>query len=120
VKKASWFWVSGIIGLSVIAGLATLVDILEPIRVLSISIFFLIGPGLPWVRLFDIDELLTELVLGIALSIALDTVVATIMVYIGVWMPVIGMGILMNISVIGVFVNVYRETRKRKSVESKP
>ena len=83
------------------AGVAMFLNIGTPIRTVISFWFLLICPGMAYVQLLDIKELLTELVLAIALSIALNTIIAEVLVLANIWSPFRGLLVLIAICVAG-------------------
>jgi hypothetical protein len=76
-------------------------EVVQPLRAISVFWFFLICPGLAIVGLLDIRDRLAEAVVAIGLSLALDTGVATVMVLARLWSPDGGLAVLIGISLLG-------------------
>jgi hypothetical protein len=72
-----------------------------PIQAMVAFWFLLICPGMAFVRLLQIGDRLTELIVAIALSIALDTTVSETMVLTKRWSPDWGLFVLICMSVAG-------------------
>ncbi len=73
-------------------------SVLRPILVFG---FMLICPGLALVRMFDLNDSLSEFILGIALSISINILLAEFMAFTHLWSPNGELGILILISFIG-------------------
>ena len=58
-----------------------------PVRAPLVLAFLLLGPGMAYVPLLGLGDLLAELTLGLAASLALDLAVAATMLYAGAWSP---------------------------------
>jgi hypothetical protein len=89
-------------GLSVASGMAA------PVRPAIILWFFLICPGMAFVRLLGIKEHVTELTIAVALSIALDVIVSETMVLINVWSPERALLTLVSVSIFGAALQLTR------------
>ena len=77
-----------------------------PLRPLLTFWFTLICPGIAFIRLFQLREPLPQITLAIALSVALNILVGEFVLYLGVWSPALGLGILIAISLIGAVLQV--------------
>jgi hypothetical protein len=58
-----------------------------PVRAPLVLAFVLLGPGMAYIPLLGLGDLLAELTLGLAVSLALDLAVAATMLYAGAWSP---------------------------------
>jgi hypothetical protein len=76
-------------------------DIGPPIQAMVAFWFLLVCPGMSFVRLLQIGDRLTELIVAIALSIALDTTVSETMVLTKRWSPEWGLFVLICMSAAG-------------------
>lgn len=103
---------AGLIFLSVISGLAVLVQFPAPLRALLVCAFLLVCPGLALVRLLNLRDLVSEFSIGIALSLALDTLVGSVMVYTRSWSPALGMVVLIAIALAASGWKIYLTLRK--------
>jgi hypothetical protein len=70
--------------------------------------FFLLCPGMAFVRLLGIKDHLTELTLAVALSIALDLIVAETMVLSNLWSPRGALWTLVGVSICGAALQLTR------------
>jgi len=105
VKFQVW---PGIIIMSVIfAGLTVYGSLLPAVRPFAVFWFFLIGPGMAFVPLLNIQDSASAVTVGIALSLAIDIAVASVMAYAGWWKPEIGLAVLIVISLIGLAVQEF-------------
>jgi transposase InsO family protein len=68
-------------------------------RAVLVLAFCLIIPGWALVRLFSLDDRLSDLTLAVALSFSLETILATFMLYAGIWSPKWGLAALAGVSV---------------------
>jgi hypothetical protein len=87
-------------------------DIDSPVRPLMSFWFLVICPGMAFVRLLHISNLLIEITLAVALSFALDAILATVMVYAGMWSPEWGLAMLLVISLGGALVQLLTDCRR--------
>jgi uncharacterized membrane protein len=88
--------------LSVASGLGA------PVRPAIVLWFFLICPGMAFVRLLGIKEHLTELTIALALSIGLDIIVAETMVLSNMWSSGRALLILVSVSIFGAALQLTR------------
>jgi uncharacterized membrane protein len=89
-----------------------------PVRGFVVFAFLLVAPGLAFIRLFHIQDWMVELVLSIGLSVSIDTIVALILLYTQKWFPLIGFGIILAITGIGVILQispVFRRSRRLRA-----
>ncbi len=101
------FWWPIIIIVSAIgAGVAAFLDIGAPIQTVIGFWFLLICPGMAYVRLLEIKEFFTELVLAVTLSIAINTIVSQVLVFANLWSPMAGLLVLIDISSVGCILQV--------------
>src|SRR5260221_14087763 len=82
-------------------------------RPLILLWFVCICPGMMLIRIFQLQEPMTEWALALALSLAIDAAIAGIQLYTGHWSPSITVVILICICVIGAFAQIIATTIKR-------
>ncbi len=68
-----------------------------------IFLFMLVIPGLAYTRLVHIGDFLLEIVVAVGISLVLGTILAEGMVFLHIWSPNAGLGVLIGISLIGAF-----------------
>ena len=73
----------------------------DPFRPIITFWFFLVCPGMAFVRLLRLENTITEAVLALALSITIDMLVSVILVLNRVYTPWFGLAIIATLSVIG-------------------
>ena len=95
-------WPAAIVLSVVLAGVAVFLPQSSPLRVLLAFWFLLVCPGMAFVRLFHLHDILVEITLAIALSIAIDTLVAEFLVLTSTWSPLRALAIVGLISLVGV------------------
>jgi hypothetical protein len=106
-------WPVLIVVSAVVTAATMLMNIDSPFRVLFGFVFFLIGPGMAWVRLLRLNDALMELTLGVALSIALGVIVGEIMIYFRIWSPQWGLLALICLAMVGINLQVVQAFRAR-------
>jgi hypothetical protein len=101
--KHVWIAWPAVIALSTIAASASVVGgFVSPLRAAIVIWFAFVCPGMAFVRLLGIRDILTEMTYAVALSFAIDGIVATAMVYLHIWSPLLGFGVLGVLSMLGV------------------
>ncbi len=80
--------------------------------------FVFVCPGLPYVRLLDLREPLTEVLLAIALSLSIEAVVSLILLRGSAWTSVRMLQIVIAITVLGVVLDAHRASWGRRSTTS--
>lgn len=105
-----WLWPLIITGSAVAAAGMTLIPTLANLSTglrLCVLIWFLgVCPGMAFVRLLRLSSANSEWMVAIALSLALNTLMAEFMLYIGRWSPQDIMALLINLSLIGVLLQL--------------
>lgn len=105
-----WLWPLIITGSAVAAAGMTLIPALANLSTglrLCVLIWFLgVCPGMAFVRLLRLSSANSEWMVAIALSLALNTLMAEFMLYIGRWSPQDIMALLINLSLIGVLLQL--------------
>lgn len=86
---------------AVAAAGAALVGAPDAVRVPLVLGFLLIGPGMAFVPLLDLDDPVAQLTVALGVSLALDLVVAMAMLYAGAWSPVASLVVLAAIALAG-------------------
>jgi hypothetical protein len=87
-------------------------DVRSPVRVVAVLLFLLICPGMAWIRLLQLSEPLTELMLAIALSIAIDGALPGAMVYAGRWSAAAALAAVLALTLAGGAVETVCVVRK--------
>jgi hypothetical protein len=102
MRELSLKWPS-IITLSV-AAVEVLVynDMETPVRPLVTLWFLMICPGMAYVRLLGLQDVVAEVVLAVVLSLVLALITASVILYTGHWSPELILMILITLSVVGV------------------
>lgn len=80
--------------------------------------FLLIIPGMAFVRLLYIVEVINRWTLAVGLSLAIDSIVAIVMLYSGSWRVEYGLAALLAISIIGALIPSRRQTVFTNPVDS--
>lgn len=106
-------WPTIIIFSAVLAGLLVLINWGGAFRSIFLFWFILICPGMAFVRLLQIQNVGSELVLAMALSLAVSTLLAEFMVLTKMWSPPAELAILIGISLLGAALQI----RKAKQVD---
>jgi type II secretory pathway component PulF len=116
MKRYRWIYPIIIIAWALGASLAVFGDV-QPLRApISLS-FLLICPGLAWVRLLGLQEVVAEWTLAVVLSLALDTIVAETMLYAGAWSPDRSLAVLASLSVAGALAQIIAAAGARRPLE---
>lgn len=107
-NRLAWLtWPAIIIGSAIAAVGLNLSAAPEIVRAPIVFWFLLVCPGMAFVRLLRIDNLLILWTLAIALSLALSTLVPTFMLYIGAWSSFNTLLILAIASAIGALLEIF-------------
>jgi hypothetical protein len=69
--------------------------------------FLVICPGMAYVRLLRLSNAIHRVALAVALSLALDLLVSTVVLYVGAWSPLMILGILIELSLVGAIAQVW-------------
>lgn len=104
----SLVWPAGIVLSAVLAFLAAFLPQGSPVRVVFAFWFLLVCPGMAFVRLFHLQDILVEITLAIALSIAIDTIVSEFLVLTATWSPIRALAIIGLISLAGAALQLRR------------
>ncbi len=111
-----FIWPPVILFSAFLAGLLVNSSYNAPIRLLFTLWFLLVCPGMAFIQLFQLKEILAEWVLAIGLSIALDVLVSEIAV-INRWWSLQGMvGVLIGLCLVGAGLQLGVSVLKRKQV----
>ena len=102
----SWGWIAVLTVSSLVVALGFAGDLGAAVRPLAVFWFFLVCPGMAFVRLLNLTGWLPELTLAVALSLALDTVVAEVMAVNGWWSLSAGLLALITLTLIGAALQV--------------
>ncbi len=94
-----------ILGWSLLTALVVFAGILPQWREAVVLIFYVTCPGLAYVRLFRLKDLLAEVVLTLALSLAIDSVAAMLLLYTGAWSYVTGLLLVIAVTLVGILAN---------------
>ena len=89
----------------------------SPARVAAALWFVLVCPGMAYVRLLSVGDMLIELGLAVALSIALATVTSLAMVYLKLWHPAAALYLLAAITVPGALLQLKSARRGSQDME---
>ena len=106
--KRAFCWPIIILVSAVGASLSVASGMGAPVRPAIVLWFFLICPGMAFVRLLGIKEHLTELTIALALSIALDVIVSETMVLSNMWSPGRALLTLVSVSIFGATLQLTR------------
>jgi hypothetical protein len=90
-----------IILLGICTGLVVFTGILPSIRPVLVFVFLLVCPGLVFVRMLRLDDLIMLATLSIALSLAIDAAVATLLLSTAAWSFSRGLVIIFAITLTG-------------------
>jgi hypothetical protein len=102
VRGIDWLWSAAIVASALGVGAVTFGGVSSPARPFVALWFLFVCPGMAFVRLLRLGDLLTELIFALALSLALDAIVAAGMIYARAWSPDLGLALLIGISIAGV------------------
>ncbi len=97
-------WPVVIILTALAAGLLTITNTANPVRIAVDMWFLLVCPGMMLVRFLNLREPLIEWTLAVALSVVVDALVASAMLYTGRWSPTGAFAILLGFTVVGALV----------------
>ena len=89
-----------VLSLAWLAQLVVWLGMSNPLRLICVLAFLLVGPGLAFVPLLRIGGW-PGWTMAVGLSLALDTVVSTAMIYAGIWSPEATLMVLVMLSLIG-------------------
>ncbi len=111
VTRSVWLWPAIIaVSAAATAGLAFTGNT-SPLRAVVALWFLLICPGMAFVSVLRLADILTEVALGVALSLAIDTIVASVMLYAGAWSSPRQLAIVLGITLIGLVLHLIRGRR---------
>jgi uncharacterized membrane protein len=113
MKRLIWPLVIGIS--SILFVLATALNIQSPLRGVVTFWFLLVCPGMAFIRLLHLREMVVEWVLAVALSIAIGTVFAEAGVVNRIWSPVVIDIALAGVSLLGAGIQVFLVFRSQRS-----
>lgn len=103
------FWPTVIILSALAAGLVNFLLPNAVGRPVIVMWFLFVCPGMMLIRFFQLKDPVAEWMLAIALSIAIDGAIAGIQMYSGHWSPSITLAIIMDISILGVIIQLMRK-----------
>ncbi len=124
MRSRAWAW-----PLTILASAAAVASAMaflapgNPVRLIVGFWFLLVCPGMAVIRLFGIEDRVTEWTLAAALSLALDTIVAGAMLYAGMWSPQATLLTLIGVCVVGAFLQIagaFRSERTGRSAGTAP
>lgn len=104
-------------GFVLVIGLIVFFGLLPGLRPWLVFGFFMICPGVGFIRILDLKEPLIEVVLIIALSLLIDTVVAMLLLYFSVWSYKTGFVLLAGVSLLGSISLYYYKNAKEHNAE---
>jgi hypothetical protein len=102
--------------LALSAAILALVVFDSPARAVPVLTYVAVVPGLAWIRLTRVADLLTVTLLGVGLSLALGIVVAQAMVTLHEWSPLRGLSALVVLASLAAIIELWRGpsgTRRR-------
>ena len=94
-------WAIVVAAFAVAAATAAAAGAPASLRAPVVLAFLLLGPGMAYVPLLGLGDLLAELTLGLATSLALDLAVAAAMLYAGAWSPRTSLLVLVGVALAG-------------------
>ena len=106
-------WPIVIIISSMLAALAGLSINSGPVRAALIFWFILICPGMAFVRLIRPGDLLSEIMLSIGASLVVSTLIAGIQLITHQWSPLMELGILIAVSLLGASLQIRNVLQSR-------
>lgn len=104
--RATWLWPLIIMVSAGAAALCTYVLPGSAVRPFVDMWFLFVCPGMALVRLFRLNNTMSEWMLALALSFALDGIVAGLLLYANHWSPTTVLFILLNVSLLAVMAQV--------------
>ena len=107
LKRFSWIWPLIILISAVGTILVVFWDFAPGFRPVVVLWYLLICPGMAYVRLLNLRDLLAEWVLAVALSVSIDAIVSGVMLYAGFWYPLYALLFVISVSVLGVVLQVF-------------
>jgi hypothetical protein len=106
-------WAIVVAAFAVAAAAAAAAGAPAPLRAPLVLAFLLLGPGMAFVPLLGLGDVLAELTLGVATSLALDLAVAAAMLYAGAWSPRTSLLVLAGVALAGAALQAYIAGAKR-------
>jgi hypothetical protein len=103
---------------ALVAAIAVFARALPLLRNLSIFWFLLVCPGMSFVRLLVLKDLIAEWVLAVALSLSLEIALALVMIYTHWWQPGWGLIFLITLSLIGAVLQLWKSLQEARNRES--
>lgn len=105
-------WPTLVAASTVAIGALILAGVGGPLRIAVTFWFVLICPGMAFVQLVRLPDLLTQWTLAIALSLTLGLLIAVALLYTGRWSPALWLGLLMVLSLCGVMLALIQLVRE--------
>ena len=93
-----WMWRAIIAAWGGAAAAAAAIDVDEPLRLLLVSTFVLVCPGLAIVRLLRFQSAAVNMWLGVAVSASIAGIVSAGSIYLGRWSPDGALAVLITIT----------------------
>lgn len=112
MRKLAWCWPLGIIVSTIAVIFFAIVMPGTPIQPLSVFWFLVFCPGMAWIRLLHLQQLITELTLGIAVGLSIDAIVVGIFLYAHAWFPSAMLIVLAVLTVVGAAIQCYQLLRE--------
>ncbi|MDQ3781242.1 MAG: DUF1616 domain-containing protein [Chloroflexota bacterium] len=106
MSRHDGFWPTVILLSATALGVSVFADLQSPLRAILALGFLFVCPGMAFVPLLRVEDVLTELSLGVALSLSLDALVAGTMLYAGLWSPEWGLALLIVVSLVGALLQI--------------
>ena len=87
ILESRWFSLVTVLSLSAVTVLLVGLNVESPLRALLALVFIHTCPGLGWIRLLRLNDLLAQVTLTVALSLTLTALLALGALYLGRWSP---------------------------------
>jgi hypothetical protein len=111
--RHSWLWPALLTISAIAAAVFTFANLSSPLRPVIIFWFLLVCPGMAFVRLLRLRDIVAEWSLAIMASLAADALIAGTMAYTGAWSPERGLGVLVVLTLAGVMFQVAQHFGER-------
>jgi hypothetical protein len=105
-------WFASLVAAEAVIVILVYGDVRSPVRVVAVLLFLLICPGMAWIRLLQLYEPVTEVMLAIALSIAIDAALPGVLVYAGAWSLAAALAAVLVLTLAGGAVEIVRVLRE--------
>ncbi len=106
MSRANRIWILVIIVSTIGVALTLVDDRATPVRAGLAFWFLLICPGMAYIHLLHLNDLLLELAFAVALSLVFDTILVIGMIYSGLWSPPGALVVLIGLTLIGLFIQL--------------